>query len=91
MLAPSTCALPCGFSLEAVAAQARRLWDHPAWRALPAATRGAVWAVDASAWFRRPGPRVVEGAEALAAILADPLATPAAFRGLGRPLGGADS
>ena len=75
MLAPSTCALPCGLSLEAVAAQARRLWDHPAWRALPAATRGAVWAVDASAWFSRPGPRVVEGAEALAAILADPLAT----------------
>ena len=31
-------------------------------------------AVDASAWFSRPGPRVVEGAEALAAILADPLA-----------------
>ncbi len=48
--------LPCGFSLEAVSAQARRLWDHPAWRALPAATRGAIWAVDASAWFSRPGP-----------------------------------
>ena len=67
--------LPCGSSLAAVAAQTRQLWDRPAWRELPAATRGAVWAVDASARFSRPGPRVLEGAEALAAILAYPLAT----------------
>jgi iron complex transport system substrate-binding protein len=28
-----------------------------------------VWATDASAYFSRPGPRVVEGAEILARIL----------------------
>ena len=69
--------LPCGYTLEEVAAHARALWDQPAWRQLPAVTCGAVWAIDASAWFSRPGPRVVEGAEALATILADPLASQA--------------
>jgi iron complex transport system substrate-binding protein len=30
---------------------------------------GAVWAVDATSYFSRPGPRVVDGAEILARIL----------------------
>ena len=66
--------LPCGYGLDGVVAQARDLWDVPAWRALPAVARDAVWAVDASSWFSRPGPRVLDGVEALAAILADPAA-----------------
>jgi iron complex transport system substrate-binding protein len=30
---------------------------------------GRVWAVDAAAYFSRPGPRVVEGAEILSRLL----------------------
>ncbi|AYY11929.1 cobalamin-binding protein [Actinobacteria bacterium YIM 96077] len=55
---------PCGFGLDASA----RLTEEIVRRAvLP---EGApVWAVDANASFARPGPRVVDGVEALAAIL----------------------
>ena len=39
------------------------------WDELPAVREGRVWAVDATAYFSRPGPRVVEGAEILARLL----------------------
>ena len=79
--------LPCGYGQAEVIREARALWEVPAWRSLRAVERGALWAVDASAWFSRPGPRVVEGIEALAHILADPLATdgPAGTRRLAAP------
>lgn len=52
---------PCGFDLDGCAAQAvdvrRRFPDVP------------VWAVDADGHFARPGPRLVDGVESLAAIL----------------------
>ncbi len=57
-------AAPCGFDLAACQdlaeglVAADRLPDH-----VP------VWAVDANASFARPGPRLVEGVEALAAVL----------------------
>ncbi|HSO95479.1 MAG TPA: hypothetical protein VLV81_05505, partial [Acidimicrobiia bacterium] len=52
--------------------------------ATPAAAAGQVWAVDASSYFVRPGPRLVDGVEILAGILhpdawaqpAPPLAAP---------------
>lgn len=49
---------PCGFGLDDAVAQARAVRDR-----LPAAQ---VWAVDAGALVTRPGPRVVDGVEALA-------------------------
>ncbi len=53
---------PCGFGLEA----SREL----AVQALPHLPGGIpVWAVDANASFARPGPRLVDGVEALAGIL----------------------
>jgi iron complex transport system substrate-binding protein len=59
---------PCGFHLDGAAAQAaavlRDLPDVP------------VWAVDGDGLIVRPGPRVVGGVEALAAIL-HPDAVPA--------------
>lgn len=55
-------AAPCGFGL----AQSARL----AQEALPRLPAGVpVWAVDANASYARPGPRLVDGVEALAAIL----------------------
>jgi len=64
--------LPCGLSLDEVVREAGSLADRPEWRGLPAAANGAVWALDANAWFSRPGPRLLDGIEALRAILADP-------------------
>ena len=53
-------------------AEAAALGDRPEWRSLPAVARGAVWALDADAWFSRPGPRLADGIDALRAILDDP-------------------
>lgn len=64
--------LPCGLSLDEVVAEAAALAGRPEWRALPAVANGAVWALDANAWFSRPGPRLFDGVEALRAILAAP-------------------
>ncbi|MCA1633030.1 MAG: cobalamin-binding protein [Acidobacteria bacterium] len=60
---------PCGYYKEDVldalkSARLPRGWDE-----LPAVREGRVWAVDATAYFSRPGPRVVEGAEILARLL----------------------
>jgi iron complex transport system substrate-binding protein len=57
-------AAPCGFNLSAGTHLAREL---VAAGRLPAGL--PVWAVDANASFARPGPRLVDGVEALAAIL----------------------
>jgi iron complex transport system substrate-binding protein len=52
---------PCGFDLEGAADQARRVLDQ-----LPAVP---VWAIDADRMIVRPGPSLVDGVQALAAIL----------------------
>lgn len=64
--------LPCGLSLDEVVREAEALARRPEWRALPAVACGAVWALDANAWFSRPGPRLIDGIGAIRAILADP-------------------
>ncbi len=58
---------PCGFDLEGSAALAR---DLVASGVLPAHL--PVWAVDADGSFARPGPRLVDGVEALAGLLDPP-------------------
>lgn len=52
---------PCGFGLEEAADQARTVLDR-----LP--DRAEIWAIDADGLVVRPGPRLVDGIEALAAI-----------------------
>jgi iron complex transport system substrate-binding protein len=58
--------MPCGYGLAGAAGQAHCLFEVPPFRSTPAAREGAVFAVDASAYFSRPGPRVVDGLEILA-------------------------
>lgn len=65
----------CGYDVQRNADQLARLSQSPAWSELPAVRNGNVYAVDANAFFSRPGPRLVEGAEILMAI----------FRGIERP------
>ncbi|BAS28623.1 cobalamin-binding protein [Limnochorda pilosa] len=60
---------PCGFDLEGTLREASRIQWPAWWRGLPAVQAGQVYAVDASAYFSRPGPRVVDGVEILAQIL----------------------
>ena len=68
--APETVVLaPCGYYKEDIlrALEGARL--PRGWRDLPAVRSGQVWAVDATSYFSRPGPRVVEGAEILLKVI----------------------
>ena len=67
--------MPCGFNLQQTMKQ---VWDvfgpystrrRTEFFDLPAVKANRVYAVDANAFFARPGPRVVEGAELLAQII----------------------
>lgn len=58
---------PCGYDLERAQELALRL---------PDAGRARVYAVDANAYFARPGPRVAEGVELLAALFHPGVAGP---------------
>ena len=61
--------IPCGYYIHDVLRQIPQTNFPPAWFSLAAVRNNRVWAVDASAYFSRPAPRVVAGAEILAKIL----------------------
>jgi iron complex transport system substrate-binding protein len=65
---------PCGFGLDQSVSLAQEL---VAAEVLPPGV--AVWAVDANASFARPGPRLVDGVEALAGILHPDVVAPSAI------------
>ncbi len=61
--------MPCGFHLAETIDEWRRT-DVPPWVGdLSAARRDAVFALDGSSFFSRPGPRVIDGIEMLAEIM----------------------
>jgi iron complex transport system substrate-binding protein len=60
---------PCGFKTSSSLEQAKLLATRPGWRDLPAVKDGRVYAVDANAYFARPGPRLVDGVELLAHLI----------------------
>ena len=61
--------IPCGYYIQDILRQVPST-DFPAgWFDLPAVKTGNVWAVDATSYFSRPAPRVVDGAGILARIL----------------------
>ncbi len=59
---------PCGFDLQTSVRLTQELLARPLGR-LADDTDLQVWAVDANASYARPGPRIVDGTEALAAII----------------------
>lgn len=61
--------MPCGYDLEQTAEEYRGMRLPEGWKRLPAAQSGSVFAVDASGYFSRPGPRLAAGIEILAGIL----------------------
>jgi iron complex transport system substrate-binding protein len=67
--------MPCGYDL------ARAVEEGAALRDRHELARASLWAADANALFSRPGPRIVDGVEALATILHPEVApVPAAAR-----------
>ena len=61
--------IPCGYYKEDILRQLPHANLPAGWNELPAVKNGEVWATDATSYFSRPGPRVVEGVEILARIL----------------------
>ncbi len=55
--------MPCGYDLDGAVAEAGPLLDRPE------ISDTAFFAVDASSYFSRPGPRLVDGVEILASAL----------------------
>ena len=60
---------PCGYYKEDTLRALERARLPRGWEELPAVREGRVWAVDATSYFSRPGPRVVEGAEILLRVI----------------------
>jgi iron complex transport system substrate-binding protein len=60
---------PCGFYACDTLRALPQAQLPAGWPQLPAVRTGNVWAVDATSYFSRPGPRLVDGAEILARIV----------------------
>ncbi len=73
--------MPCGYYLEDAEAECELLYRIPDFAETPAARTRGVYAVDATSYFSRPGPRIVDGLEILAwAIHPDAFPEPAPDR-----------
>ncbi len=61
--------MPCGFDVGRTIREMPLLTRLPGWSDLPAVKQKRVYAVNASAYFSRSGPRLVDGLELLAKLL----------------------
>lgn len=59
----------CGFDLERCKEEGKILTGFPGFGELPAAQAGRVFATNGSAYFSRPGPRIVDSLEILAHLI----------------------
>ncbi len=59
----------CGYNVSRARRDYELLRQFPDFDSLPAAHRGEIYFADASAYFARPGPRIVDSVEILAGIL----------------------
>lgn len=69
--------MPCGFDLTRTVEEWAQTPRPDGWEELRAVREGRVFATDGSAYFSRPGPRVIDGIELLAELI-----DPAAFDGM---------
>jgi iron complex transport system substrate-binding protein len=58
--------MPCGYYLPEAEEEAAQIYRVPEFRETTAFAEGTVFATDASSYFSRPGPRIVDGLEVLA-------------------------
>ncbi|HWP23229.1 MAG TPA: cobalamin-binding protein [Candidatus Binatia bacterium] len=61
--------MPCGFDVRRTLKESTPLRNLDGWQELPAVKAGRVYAFNGSAYFSRPGPRLVNGLEILAHII----------------------
>ena len=61
--------MPCGFSVERTQTELLQMMQRPSQWRLSLALADCTYLVDASSYFSRPGPRLIDGVELLAAIL----------------------
>ena len=61
--------MPCGFEIPRTLKELPPLARNEKWKSLRAVRNGNVYAVNANAYFSKPGPRTVAGLEILAKIL----------------------
>jgi len=61
--------MPCGFEIRRTIKEMPALARNEKWNSLRAVRNNQVYAVNANAYFSKPGPRTVEGLEILAKIL----------------------
>jgi iron complex transport system substrate-binding protein len=59
---------PCGYSAQQGREEYRSLDMPEQWNAMPAVRSGRVYALEASGYFSRPGPRLTTGVEVLAKL-----------------------
>lgn len=59
----------CGHDVERTRSDLRILENNPVWESLPAVRQRQVYVANGSAYFSRPGPRVVDSLEILAEII----------------------
>jgi iron complex transport system substrate-binding protein len=60
---------PCGFELDQTVENLGDLTDRPGWADLTAVREGRAYALDGHHYVNRPGPRLVETLEYLAALI----------------------
>ncbi len=60
--------VPCGYYTADILRQIENTKFPKNWQEIPAIKDGRIWALDASSYFSRPAPRVVDGTEILAKI-----------------------
>jgi iron complex transport system substrate-binding protein len=61
--------MPCGFDLNRALLESKILKNNNEWTDLQAVSENEVYAVNATAYFSKPGPRTVTGLEILAIII----------------------
>jgi len=76
----------CGYSAKQAREEYRAMSFPEEWSAIPAVRNGRVYAMDASGYFSRPGPRLITGIEALAKILHPEVAVSPEAEGVAIPI-----
>jgi iron complex transport system substrate-binding protein len=61
--------MPCGFNIERTLEEAKILETNDKWKSLQSVQNNEVYAVNAGAYFSKPGPRTITGLEVIAKIV----------------------